>query len=274
LSPSIHSFTLLLVLILIMETQAQETAPTRQYAPWGTVLEAAFVDPAYQWPPPEGEGRNAIELQASISMLDDGDSVKTTDSMRKRMEIPPRPSGLKNKLKPWYKCCSDNDAAMMSLKEWEDAKRKALATRKEHHMAKKQREKEIRKRQKYNRVPEGILIYRLDTSTQTLTLMSDPSNQTDLKTLVKEMVVMGGKPGSDKSRRGMTLTGDDGNKTTLVACEQRTAISWLEAIDLMLANRGRVGENVSIMTYIFLKGGMTKACGTAHTNSSSLLSLT
>ena len=227
-----------------METEAQETAPTRQYAPWGTVLEAAFVDPAYQWPPPEGEGRNAIELQASISMLDDGDSVKTTDSIRQRMTIPPKPSGLV-KSKQWYKCCSNNNAAMMTLKEWEDAKRKALAARKEHHMAKKQREKDVRKRQKYNRVPEGILIYRLDTSTQTLTLMSDPGNQTDLKTLVKEMVISAGKPASDKSRRGMTLTGIDGNKTTLVACEQRTAISWLEAMDLMLANRGRVGENVS-----------------------------
>jgi hypothetical protein len=79
-----------------MQTEPQETAPNGQYAPWGTVLEAAFVDPAYQWPPPEGEGRNAIELQASVTLLDDGDSVKITDSMRQRMEIPPKPIGLNN----------------------------------------------------------------------------------------------------------------------------------------------------------------------------------
>jgi hypothetical protein len=37
---------------------------------FGTLLEAAFafVDPAYQWPLPEGEGWNVIELQASISV--------------------------------------------------------------------------------------------------------------------------------------------------------------------------------------------------------------
>ena len=45
----------------------QEQAP--QYGSAGTILEAAFVDSAYDWPPPEGIGKNAIELQASVIVL-------------------------------------------------------------------------------------------------------------------------------------------------------------------------------------------------------------
>ena len=35
----------------------------------GTILEGAFVDPAYPWPPAEGQGKHAIELQASTALL-------------------------------------------------------------------------------------------------------------------------------------------------------------------------------------------------------------
>lgn len=42
----------------------------------GTILEAAFVDPSYNWPPKDGEGRNAIELQASTALLT---SVRSRD---------------------------------------------------------------------------------------------------------------------------------------------------------------------------------------------------
>lgn len=35
----------------------------------GTILEAAFFDPAYSWPPAEGQGKNAIELQASTALM-------------------------------------------------------------------------------------------------------------------------------------------------------------------------------------------------------------
>ena len=44
----------------------------------------------------------------------------------------------------------------------------------------------------------------------------------------------------------MILTGVDGSSVTLVACEQRTAIAWLEAIDLMLANKMRMGDKVRV----------------------------
>lgn len=89
------------------------------------------------------------------------------------------------------------------------------------------------------------MIYRLDTSNQTLTLMSQPNPKTDTSSLIQEMVVASATPSSDKSRRGMTIKSIDGKTLTLVACEQRTAISWLETIDLMLANKGRLGTNVS-----------------------------
>jgi hypothetical protein len=45
------------------------------------------------------------------------------------------------------------------------------------------------------------------------------------------------------------------NKTqkeiTLVACEQRTSIAWLEAIDLMLANKKRMGDTVSSVVVLY-----------------------
>lgn len=225
----------------------QESSPATdtKFGSYGTVLEAAFVDPAYNWPPAEGEGRNAIELQASLSLLADGDdgSVATTESQRQRMVIPPKPAEAK--AVRWWNCCKSNDAAIMSLQEWEIARRDAIAARKEHYAMKKARIQEFRKKNRYSRVPEGIMIYRLDTSNQTLTLMSQPNPKTDTSALVQEMVIASAAPSFDKTRRGMILTSIDGRTLNLVACEQRTAISWLETMDLMLANKSRLGENVS-----------------------------
>lgn len=106
------------------------------------------------------------------------------------------------------------------------------------------------------------MIYRLDTATQTISLMSETHSNTDEETLCRDFTIVSVKPSPDKSRRGMILTGivnagdDEENndetdgeekkrrtkEITLVACEQRTAIAWLEAIDLMLANKQRVGD--------------------------------
>ena len=88
------------------------------------------------------------------------------------------------------------------------------------------------------------MIYRLDTSNQTLTLMSQPHPQTKTSDLIQEMVVASASPSYDKSRRGMIIKSIDGQTLNLVACEQRTAISWLESMDLMLANKSRLGDNV------------------------------
>ena len=235
-------------------------AGSEQFGSAGTILEAAFVDPAYQWPSPDGVGKNAIELQASVNiMLDDNDSVVTTESQKARMTIPEKPK-LGKKAK-WYNCCrSGGDAAIMSLQEYEQAKKAALKNRKVHNAGKKARAKEMRMKQRYNRVPEGVLIYRLDTSTNTISLMSEIHSRTDESTLCRDITVVAARPSPDKSRRGMILTGllnanDGGDRemkeVTLVACEQRTAIAWLEAVDLMLANKQRSGivsSSVSSMT--------------------------
>jgi hypothetical protein len=218
-----------------------------QFGSAGTILEAAFVDPAYDWPPADGIGKNAIELQASITLIDDSDSVRTTESMKERMTIPVKPTLDSAKKSRWWNCCkSGGDEAIVNLAEYENAKRAALQARKEHYAEKKARAKALRKKARYNRVPEGILIYRLDTATQTVSLMSEPHSKTDQATLVVEMIVASARPSPDKTRRGMVLTGVDGTTATLVACEQRTAIAWLEAIDLMLANKVRMGDKVRI----------------------------
>ena len=101
----------------------------------------------------------------------------------------------------------------------------------------KQRRREARAAERYRRVPEGVLIYRLDTSNRTVTLVSGPSSNTDMETLLRKTVVGHAKPdGDEPSRRGILITdAETGMKRTLVACEQRTAIAWLESMDMMLA---------------------------------------
>lgn len=86
----------------------------------------------------------------------------------------------------------------------------------------------------YKDVPEGLFIYRLDTSSAELTLVSKPNPKTDRKNLVREMVVAHAYPSNDESRRGIVVIGVDGTETVLLACDQRTALAWLEVIDLMI----------------------------------------
>lgn len=273
----------------LQQESQQQQQQQQQFGTSGTVLEAAFVDPSYQWPPPDGVGKNAIELQASVSLvLDDNESVKTTESEKERMTIPENPatgaikSNSNNKTKgdgsgaKWWNCCrggSGGDTAIIDLAEYEKKKRAALKHRKKHYASKKARAKQLRMKNRYNRVPEGILIYRLDTATQSISLMSDINDKTDTGTLIRNITITSVRPSSDKSRRGMILKGivnapdddDDDDyedddevengslsrnksntksqqEVTLVACEQRTAIAWLEAIDLMLANKPRMGD--------------------------------
>ena len=93
-------------------------------------------------------------------------------------------------------------------------------TRKDHFAMKKARTKEYRKKTRYSRVPEGIMLYRLDTSNQTLTLMSQPHPKTDTAGLGgHEMVIASASPSSDKTRRGVILKSIDGTTLNLVACE-------------------------------------------------------
>jgi hypothetical protein len=207
----------------------------------GTTLEAAFVDPAYSFPPVDGEGKNAIELQASNAVLDDDRSDYTTESMKAAMKLPDKPKSTyktEPKKKGFWNCCKNNDAVVDTTKdsEYKAAKEAALTARQLHKLKKKDKEREKRKEQRYQRVPEGILIYKLDTASHTLNLMSSPHSKTNMDTLMTSMVVAAVAPSNDPSRRGIIVTGIDGTKAELVACEQRTAIAWIEAMDLMLSH--------------------------------------
>lgn len=220
------------------EDDIEEEEDELEASKFGAILEAAFVDPAYAWPPVEGMGKNAIELQASIDLLEGDDlSVGTTESMRERMRPPPRP--VITPSKKWWQCCKKDDAAIDQIREYEKRRTAAKEARKAYAHLKKEKKKQQelarRLQTKYNRIPEGILIYRLDTSKKRMMLMSPPHTNTDLSTLVVEMTVVSAYPSAHKSRRGIVLVGADGQEATLTACEQRTAVSWLEAINLMTA---------------------------------------
>ena len=205
----------------------------------GTLLEAAFVDPAYSWPPADGQGKNAIELQASLNLVDNDDdaSVLTTDSLKERMKMPAKPHDYHKYA--WWKCCGGSGVDTIAFRAYEKRRAEALQARKDYANFKKARAKnktmQYRRGQKYGTVPEGILVYRLDTSKRLLQLMSSPHAKTDLSQLVTEMTIVRAAPSSDKSRRGLVLTGEDGKSITLIACEQRTATAWLEAMSLMAA---------------------------------------
>ena len=220
----------------------------------GTILEAAFVDPAYSWPPQDGQGKNAIELQASIDLLQGNDdmSVGTTESMKERMRVPLKPVFEKQQEQPkakWWQCFRkkkpvDVEAVdQEKMREYEERKQAAKEARKAYSQLKREtkqaKEREIRHEQRYNRIPEGILIYQLDTSNRELKCLTEPHAKTDVSnTFLGSMIVEQAKAASnDPTRRGITVTGDDGKEVNLVACEQRTAIAWLEAFQIMLAKK-------------------------------------
>jgi len=247
------------------------TAMSTHKGTTGTIFEAAFVDPAYTWPPAEGQGKNAIELQASTALIKsvapndrldelDDDEVSLTPSMmssddegaatspRSRRNVQTTTTTTKKR----FGCCKSSNEQIISANSSNDlvsksssfgsrfqkgSKAERRAERQRRIIAKKKkRRREARARERYRRVPEGILIYRLDTSDRTITLVSGPSSNTDMNTLMTKMVVINAKPSSDISRRGIILTGVRGEIHTVVACEQRTAIAWLESMDMMLAS--------------------------------------
>lgn len=274
-------------------TPSEEENPPPPKA--GTILEAAFVDPAYSWPPKDGEGRNAIELQASTALLTSvrsrdeedvlsDDDLKSSPSTIIEEPTPPKLSRTKQVTTVettyssrcgFFKLCKKaedqvvhthtveeplgDDEAAIKKQQYEDAKRAAAQRKAEKKLKKKERlklrkerEEALRRaerdRTKYSRVPEGIFVYRLDTAAKTVTLLSGPSSNTDLDALLRHMVVAAVSPSADKTRRGICLTGVDGTHATLVACEQRTATAWLEAMDMMLGKtstkkRGLGGAN-------------------------------
>eukprot|EP00545_Synedropsis_sp_CCMP1620_P006717 CAMPEP_0119015918 /NCGR_PEP_ID=MMETSP1176-20130426/11720_1 /TAXON_ID=265551 /ORGANISM="Synedropsis recta cf, Strain CCMP1620" /LENGTH=751 /DNA_ID=CAMNT_0006969243 /DNA_START=15 /DNA_END=2270 /DNA_ORIENTATION=- len=205
----------------------------------GTVLEAAFVHPDHTWPPADGQGKNAIELEASKNLLKDNaadDDDATTDGEREAMQMPKKPVGMRKGL---FGLCRSSDLHVVG--EYEQKKVAVNKARSDYKTKKKNKEKEQRKKHRYEKVPEGIMIYRLDTANHTIQLMSQPTNEQDQR-VVETIVVAASKPSNDSSRRGIEVTGIDGKTLSMVACEQRTAIAWCEAMDMMLANDDRAAN--------------------------------
>ena len=136
------------------------------------------------------------------------------------------------------------------MRAYREQKQLAKEAREQHSVAKEQhykaKERLARRAKKYTTVPEGILIYRLDTATARLELVSQPSSVHDHaeggtalgSALVYECIVGGVQPAGDKSRRSLQITDATTGRTyILTACEQRTATAWLEAMQLMHAKK-------------------------------------
>jgi hypothetical protein len=238
----------------------EESAPpsTSTKTKWaGTILEAAFVDPAYNWPPKEGEGVNAVELEASPYLL-----AKTEDETNAdELEYPPAPN-LKGKKQVVtetetyttarcgvFKCCKSEEQVVnthtrtIPMDPEEKARLQREYTEKREMVRKKRKEKK-EDQEKYARVPDGVLIYRLDTSAHTVSLISAPNSNTDLRTLMTDIVVTDAYPSKSASRRGIILVDENGKSYELIACEQRSATSWMEALNMMLG-KGRGGAKFS-----------------------------
>ena len=243
----------------------------------GTVLEAAFVDPAYQWPPPDGQGKNAIELKASQTLMADLEDPtmefnKETQSFVKKPAMAPGQRGVRttktlveDSSYRGFWCCKwdvknqvaenirqdpfevDEHGNVVPLPERTSGTNASMAASRSaaaaadaeqaQEEAAARKEKEEMKEARYGKVPEGILIYRLNTQTRRIELLSEPHSNTDMDTLVRDMVIKKVSPSNDSSRRGMDLVGKDGTKATLVACEQRTAIAWLEVLEMALGQK-------------------------------------
>lgn len=230
--------------------EAQEELPPPESATFnkknshgGTILEGAFVDPAYNWPPADGQGKNAIELQASLQLLgvnNDNDSVVTTDTTRQRMAEPDMPVARR------FFCCKDPNAAVSpeQMKLYRAKKLKAEQARMKHRSNKKkrmkQKEQNERMARKYESVPEGILIYRLDTSNAVLELVSNTHSNTP-ETILRRCTVAQARAAPHKSRRAVEIVDDSGHTHVITACEQRTATAWLEAAQLLHAKNSQRG---------------------------------
>jgi len=275
----------------------------------GTILEASFVDPAYSYPPAEGQGRNAIELQATSTLLKkvepgaddqslDLDSPSVTSVDTADLSITRAPEKAERELRnqkvrvsrktteetyeyrgfSFLKCCRSSAQTTFveqeygmeeptkieikearsqaidnieNMKELQIKRRKMREQRRQENIARRAKRAEYTKaenEQKKYSVAEGILIYRLNTANRTISLVSGISSNTDTDNLMREMVVTHAAPSNDRTRRGICLVGVDGSRATITACEQRTAIAWLEAFDLMLSKKQNKG--VSCNFYI------------------------
>ncbi len=219
----------------------------------GTILEGAFIDPAYSWPPAEGEGKNAVEIVSKptheTSPEEEDLSYPEVPKIKARRKVVTETEIVEQgRCFGLFRCCKTQDAVVNTHTETipvDPAEKERLRSEYlEKRDAVKKKRKERRRMQreqekKYPIVPEGVLIYRLDTSQKLITLISAPNSNTDMANLMTEIVVADASPSRASNRRGIILTGENGETFEIVACEQRTATSWMETLNMMLGKEAK-----------------------------------
>mmetsp|Transcript_16796 Transcript_16796/g.25138 ORF Transcript_16796/g.25138 Transcript_16796/m.25138 type:complete len:741 (-) Transcript_16796:252-2474(-) len=233
------------------QTHQSPIPSSPNHAGAGAILEGAFVDPAYSWPPPDGAGANALEIVSkttgSTEQDDDLAYPEVPKIKARRKVITETEIVTTGRCGGFLKCCRSEEAVVKTHTETipEDLEEKqrlrAEYLQKRDMVKKKRREWKLKKVEegKYNTVPEGVLVYRLDTAQKTVTLVSAPNSNTDMKNLMTEMRVVDAAPSKASNRRGILLTGDNGETVEIVACEQRTATSWMEALNMVLGKKSK-----------------------------------
>lgn len=218
----------------------------------GMILIAAFVDPAYA-----DAGDNAtIELKASSYLLGEENAVREPEVPKiavKKIYKTETEQVIESRCGV-FNCCRKTvsvdthtyfvGAKPVNKKEADRLAKDFVEKREEARRQMKEREMKEKDKRKlqinnisYDKVPEGILVYRLDTADGSVTLLSQPHRLTNVKILLSFMTVESAEPSADKSRRSIVLTGKDGIQHKLTACEQRTAVAWMEAINIMLRRK-------------------------------------
>lgn len=230
-------------------SQSEDLPPSSTTKKSGAIIEGAFVDPAYTWPPEEGVGKHAFEVvsKGTGSTEEDLAYPEVPKIKARRRVITETEVVTTGRCGGLFKCCTSEEAVVnthtetIPENEEEREKLKKDYLQKRDQVKQKRRERKAQKEaeanaasSKYANVPEGVLIYRLDTTNKSITLISAPNSNTDMKNLMTEMTVVDALPSRSSSRRGILLTGSNGETYEIVACEQRTATSWMETINMML----------------------------------------
>lgn len=245
----------------ILSSIQSPTPPQSTTTSTGTILEGAFIDPAYQWPPSEGMGTNSLEVidtqNTQSTEFDNNDEDLKYPSVpkvkAKRRVITETEITRVGRCGGFFKCCASEDAVIHTHTETvptdpnekERLKQEYLTQRSIVKQKRKDRRIKQMEDQKYTRVPDGVLVYRLDTVKEEITLISAPNSNTDMRSLMTKMKVVDAKASGNTNRKGILLTLDDGEVVEIVACEQRTATSWMEALNMMLGKDGGGVKKVS-----------------------------
>lgn len=233
------------------------STPNREF---GTILEASFLVPTQSLYPVDCL-ENHLESTQPMMPLQKRDVKTNCISFRLKNFVLPEPNTIQknsttNKAVTTYRgcffqCCKLTQYAVNThnrkislIPKYKVFTGEALIQRKaSDHGLRSDKETNIKQNRNqicykidYTHLPKGLLVYRLDTSNRTLRLMNSQTSKINKNRLVKEMTISTAKPGPDKSKRVILLSGESGQMIELIACEQRTAVTWMEALDTMLGN--------------------------------------